>query len=259
MGPTFGEYFVVIVLVVAAIVAIVLSGIAKSQNAKRRVDLAEFAATDGFEYFPSGLGERTNWPWDIETQKSKDPMVEQLEMFFPFNFGTHKHVHNLLTKSVDEQSIYAMDYCCLTGDENTEGATRQQKHFFSIIAVRLGLIWPYLRLSPEDFANRFGRIFGAKDLSFESEEFNRKYFVVAESEREAYDILHPKSIEFLLRTPPRDWQMANMFVVVCEPGSLQPQEIRRVIQEIQEFIDLVPDYVKQDRGFEPRWTGSLDF
>ncbi len=249
----------VIVLGVGVIVAIVLSRVAKSQNSRRQGELAALAATDGFEYFPDGLVERTNWQWDIEIQRPKDPMVEQLEMFFPFNFGAHKQVHNLLTKDVGKRSVYAMDYCCLTEDRDAEGVTRQQKHFFNIIAIRHGLIWPYLRLSPEDLAQRVARIFGARDVSFESEEFNRKYFVIAENEKEAYDILHPQSIDFLLRTPPREWQMANMFVVVCEPGTLRPHEILRVIQEMQHFIDLVPDYVKQDRGFEPKWTGSLDF
>ena len=253
----FGEYFIFCVfggfIVIAGIVAYI-SGV---QQARRLSDMRGLAAADGFEFFPEGLVEKPRGFLASLMERTADPVVHALELFHQFNFGIEKHAYNLLVKSGDGRDIYVMDYIAET-EENDGKTARRRKHRFSVVAIRHGFIWPHLRLSPESFGHTVGRMFGMKELTLESEEFNKKYFVEVEDDQSAYDVLHPKSIDFLLRIPARDWQMSNMFLVVSEQGEMSIQEIRRVIQDMNDFIDLLPDYVRQDRGFQPKWTGALD-
>jgi hypothetical protein len=84
------------------------------------------------------------------------------------------------------------------------------------------------------------------------------YFIQTDDARAAYDVLHPRAVDYLLRHPPRDWQFGNMYLLVVSPLLMAPQEISRIVTEMRGFVELVPGYVKQDRSFEPQWTGPLD-
>ena len=253
----FGEYFIFWVFGGFVVIAGIVAYIAGVQQAKRVSDMRGLAAADGFEFFLEGLVEKPRGFFASLVAGQSDPIVGALDRFHPFNFGTDKHPYNVLVKTIGDRNLYAMDYIAETL-ENDGKTARRRKHRFTVVAIRHGFIWPYVRLTPESFEHRVARMFGMKELTLESEEFNRKYFVEVEDDRSAYDILHPKSIDFLLRIPARDWQMSNMYLVVAAIGEMSVQEIRRVIQDMNDFIDLLPDYVRQDRGFQPKWTGALD-
>lgn len=254
----FGEYFIFWIFGGFVVIAIIVGLFTKAQHEKRRREMAEFAATDGFDYYPDGIAQQPSGFFESLLNQPKCPIIDQLDHLQPFGFGFDKTVQNLLVRQDQDISIYAMDYTCKT----REGSGKNQSvrtHRFTVVCMRQGLVWPHIQLSPEGFGHKVSKLFGMRDLSLESEEFNKKYFVSAEDERSAYDILHPQCIDFLLRIPARDWQMSNMFVVVHDSGNMTPQEIRRIIQDMKDFVSLVPDYVKQDRGFQPKWQGALDF
>jgi hypothetical protein len=258
MQTMFGEYFIFWLFGGFAVIVGIVSYFAGLRQAKRLEELRGLSAAHGFEFFPDGLSEKPKGFFESLMGRPGDPLVGALQAFHPFDFGINKHAYNLLVKTIDDRCVYAMDYVAETV-ENDGKTARKRKHHFCVVAIKHGFIWPHIRLSPEGFEHRVARMFGMKELTLESEEFNKKYFVVVEDDRTAYDILHPKSIDFLLRVPAREWQMANMHLVVTAQGEMSAQEIRRVIQDMNDFIDHLPDYVRQDRGFQPKWNGALDF
>jgi hypothetical protein len=253
----FGEYFIFWIFGGFIVIVCIVSYLAGVRQAKRLAEMRGLAAADGFDFFQDGLVEKPQGFFESLMGRPADPLVGALQGFHPFGFGINKYAYNLLVKTVGDRCVYAMDYVTETV-ENDGKTARRQKHHFCVVAIKHGFVWPHIRLSPESFDHRVARMFGMKELTLESEEFNRKYFVEVEDDRSAYDILHPKSIDFLLRIPARDWQMSNMYLVVAANGEMSVQEIRRVIRDMNDFIDLLPDYVRQDRGFQPKWTGALD-
>jgi hypothetical protein len=96
-----------------------------------------------------------------------------------------------------------------------------------------------------------------RELTLESEEFNRRYFVVASDPRATYDILHPQALDYLLKHSPRDWQFGEMFIMIVAEA-MSAADISSTIDEIRGFIELIPAYVREDKGFEPRWQNPLD-
>jgi hypothetical protein len=251
-------YFIWFFMGVIVVVALIAAAAVKAMEKRRRLDMEAFAAADGFQFYPDGLVEAPSGFFESLLSGQQCPLLEQLDGFKPFDFGLDKQIYNLMVKVDEDTCIYVMDYKCETVNSNGK-TTQRQKHYYTVVAMRHSLIWPYLHLSPEHFGHRVGKMFGMKDVSVESEEFNKKYFVSAEDEEAAYDILHPQAIEFLLRTLPRDWQTAGMFFVVHSDDRTPIMEIRRIIQDMKDFVSLVPNYVRQDRGFEPKWQGALDF
>ncbi|MEO7453750.1 MAG: hypothetical protein ABIV13_03195 [Fimbriimonadales bacterium] len=255
----FGDGFIFWVLGIIAAISLVVGYLAKRQHDKRWREMSELAVGLGFDYYPEGLAKQPDGFFEsLLLNVSACPLIDQLVGFEPFGSGYGEAVDNLLVKQQDGLSIYVMDYYYKTRDGSGKNES-ERTHRYTVVAIRHGLIWPHLRLSPEGFAHKVGKMFGMKDLSFESEEFNQKYFVSSNDEKSTYDILHPQCIDLLLRLPAREWQAGGMYLLVYESGYMSPQGIRRVLQDMHDFISLVPDYVRQDRGFEPKWTGALDF
>jgi hypothetical protein len=64
----------------------------------------------------------------------------------------------------------------------------------------LGL--PDLFIRPERFYDKVVGLFGFEDINVESAEFNDRFVVHSRDKRFAYDVLHPRMIEFLLDHAP---------------------------------------------------------
>jgi hypothetical protein len=240
-----------------AVVFMIVLAVAAYKHKRARQDaLATFAAGNGYEFYPDGLSSGHSM-FGNRLMEEDSSFVSRFSSFFPFQHGSFDQIQNLLTKQDGDKSIYAFDYYYIEKETDAKGTVRRDRHCYGVVAVRLGLLLPNVRLSPESILFRVGKAFGMGELTLESEEFNRKYFVTASDARAAYDVLHPRAIEYLLRHPARDWQFGQMFIVVVG-GSVSAPEISRVVEEIQGFIELIPGYVREDKGFEPRWQNPLD-
>ncbi len=240
-----------------AVALVIVLAVAAYKHKRARQDaLAAFAGGNGYQFYPDGLSSGYSM-FGNRLMEADSEFVARFNSFFPFHLGNFDHIENLVTKQEGESSIYAFDYYYIEKETDAKGTVRRDRHCYGVVAVRLGLLLPHVRLSPENILLRVGKAFGMRELTLESEEFNRKYFVVASDPRAAYDVLHPRAIEYLLRHPARDWQFGEMFIVVIG-GSLSAPEISRAVEEIRGFIDLIPGYVREDKGFVPRWQNPLD-
>lgn len=251
----FGVFFVIIL--VAAYFA--------NQAAKRRREQLVSMATDlGFEYHEEGLkkappagGGFLATLFDAFTEGPEAGFLRRFEGFSPFGQGHSPDVVNLIVGNRNGLDWYLFDYSFKTTTSNGK-TTTTTTHPFGVVAVRVPIVFPGLTMAPENVFHRIGSKLGMKDLSFELEEFNRRYFIQCQDARAAHDLLHPQAIEFLMRHPVRNWQFGGYHLLIHKSGYYDPLETRQVMEEIQGFLALVPEYVRQDRSFTPQWQGPLD-
>lgn len=53
-------------------------------------------------------------------------------------------------------------------------------------------------MNREDLGRKLLGLVGVRDLQLESEDFNKKFHIRTENDRFAYDILHPRMMEWML-------------------------------------------------------------
>jgi hypothetical protein len=76
--------------------------------------------------------------------------------------------------------------------------------------------------------------------------------VTSADRRFAYDILHPRLMERLLRTPDVGWKIEDGWILAVEDGRHDVTDIDRRLGVIDGVLDAVPDFVRQQHGLPAR-------
>lgn len=223
----------------ALVIALAVMGFVAEK--KRREALAAHAATRGWAY-----------------TRRDDRWVQALPGD-EFHRGHNRQAHNILTGLHDGREFVGFDYVYYTTETSTDAkgntTRREVAHWHSVLALRTADGLPVLSVSPEGF---FGRTIGRltnTDIELESEEFNRAFTVQCEDRKFAYDILHPRLMEQLLRTRDVSWTLGGGYIVSLESGRHTIEEIEPRLAVIDGVLDAVPDFVRQQYGF-PREDGA---
>lgn len=174
----------------------------------------------------------------------------------PFGRGHNRQAHNILRGLHDGREFVGFDYVYHTTETSTdsEGRTtsREVSHWYSVLALRTADSLPRLEVSPEGFlARAIGKLTN-RDIQLESEEFNRAFTVTSPDRRFAYDILHPRLMEQLLRTRDVGWKIEHGWILAIETGRHAPEDVDRRLGVIDGVLDAVPDFVRQQHGLPER-------
>ncbi len=109
-----------------------------------------------------------------------------------------------------------------------------------------------------------------KEWTFESEDFNRRFLVMALDRKYASDVVTPRLMEMLLTRD--DWvfllEMSTL-VCVCRTPFADVDEVTQRVRDVSRFAELIPAFVAEDRGlamptlpdgtvFDPRDPASLE-
>jgi hypothetical protein len=245
-----------------AIVALIVVGIVFSikASAKRREELAAFAQRHGLQShvaqgsgcLNAGIG-GGDWP-GVQ-------LLPIFQEFQPFGTGEQPRAHNVILGDVGDRTFYFFDYQYTTTSTTTDSegntSTSTTTHSFGVAAVRFPMAFQVMEIRHEGMFDRIGGALGFKDVQFEMEEFNRKFHVTCRDQKFAYDVIHPGVMEFLLAHPSHHWQFNGCYLLVYKMGQYSAAEYEEVMQDMQGFLDLVPDYVRQDIGFQPTWNSPF--
>lgn len=227
--------------VVGGLVALTAAG-----SRRRRKALAAWARRIGLTYAPQ-----------------RDPgMAERLPDFAVFHQGRNQYAYNVVSGVFEGRQTVAFDYHYETqhthtvrerdasGNMRTRTETRTSHHHFSAVLVRPELLLKPLLIRPEGLFDKVANFFGKGDLDFESAEFSRRYHVSAEDRRWAYDVLHARTIDFLLNQPRLVVEMDPHHVLVMRPGqqTMTPELFDAAVRTADQVLDLLPEYVRRDAG-----------
>jgi hypothetical protein len=153
---------------------------------KRRVALAALAA-------------RIGWRFDPRRDRDHDDEYAHFEIF---RRGHSRAAHNTLTGDVEiggRRSPAKMGDFVYKVTTSTGKSTQTKTYRFSYLILHLPYAGvPDLLIRHESIFDKIAGAFGFDDIDFESAEFSRRFCVKSPDKRFAYDVIHPRMMEFLL-------------------------------------------------------------
>lgn len=118
---------------------------------------------------------------------------------------------------------------------------------FSYLIVHPPWQTPPLLIRPEGMFDKLKGAFGFDDIDFESEEFSRRFWVKSSDKRFAYDVLHPRMMEFLLAEQPPMLDIENGALCLSDgQRRWDPAAFRRHAEFVRRFAELWPRHLVKD-------------
>jgi hypothetical protein len=215
---------VFVVFAAIVIIAVVANYLAAR---KRRQDWLRFAASMGWNY-------------------SADDIFGLPDLPHPtFQEGHSRRAYNIVCGTYRNREFKCFDYQYTVG-------SGKNSHTYILTCLLLTAPLPFvpLLIRPESFGDKLGHLVGLEDIDFESDEFNRKFFVKCQDKKFAYDVLHQRAMEFLLHHKPLVIEGALMTVLFHYYGETRlflPTAVMALLDDGCNFLDLLPAYLVQDR------------
>jgi hypothetical protein len=228
---------VLFIVVAPLILAAVIAGIvyAAKKEKERREALAALATELGFRFDPS----------------SDSHHDDEYAHFEIFRKGHSRSAYNTLSGQIEiDGRTYptkAGDFTYKVTSSNGKTTTTSTYRFsYAILHLPFQGV-PDLLIRKEGIFDKIASVIGFDDIDFESAEFSRRFLVKGPDKRFAYDIVHPRMMEFLMQsTPPMiDIERSRVCLMVGE--RVWPvHEFRRVIRWAEAFFELWPEHVIAD-------------
>jgi hypothetical protein len=199
------------------------------------------------------------WAGEKKRRDALDGLATRMGLAFDPNPDRHLHRtygHSVFQKGHSRQAtnnIYGLlplagyliqvrmaDYKYVTGH-----GKNSQTHRISFAAFHLPWMGtPDLLVRKEHIGDKLLSGIGFDDIDFESEEFSRTFWVKSKNKKYAYDVIHPKMMEFLLRGPTPHIEIAHDVCLVQEGlGRWDPDTFEGAPGWFQAFLERWPDHL----------------
>ena len=220
--------FLILLFLTIAIILIVADQ--KARSARRRA-LAEFAA-------------RQLWSFDPEDDAN---FAELHERFALFQKGSSKTISLTLRGTAETRfgrlAVQAGDYRYTTGNRKHRHTCR-----LSYVLATLPFSLPpetHLLIRGEHVGDTLTALLGFDDIDFESEEFSRQFFVKSGDRKFAYAVIHPRMMDYLLRSPCGPLEICGSEILLHGTGEpiWSVAEIAAAVDWLVAFVELWPDYL----------------
>jgi len=216
----------VIALVVLALIFVAV--LAYRHDRKRRRLLSAWAHARGFRLYET-------------SQRGWDERYPGLSLF---GRGRSRHTARHLEGEVDGRRVRCLDYRFTTGS-----GKNRRNHRFGVVVLDAGTPVIPLCIRSEHIFDKMGEFFGHDDLDFESAEFSRRFHVSSADRRWAYDVIHQRTMDYLLGAPPGTVEFGFAEVAVYRRGALAGHDCQDMLQMARRMLDLVPpDVLAQIKG-----------
>ncbi|KPL00214.1 MAG: hypothetical protein AMK75_05670 [Planctomycetes bacterium SM23_65] len=165
-----------------------------------------------------------------------DPLdlPERLSGFRVFWHGSLNKAVNVLHGEYQGSETIAFDF------EYLESGGRA---VFSVCLRPLGCAFPRLTIRPEGVSDKVGKLIGAHDIDFESDEFSRKFRVRSDNRKFAYDVCHPRMMALLLKNPGWSIQIADGYWALADGRRWHVADFPLALALTHNFFELIPDFV----------------
>lgn len=226
------EIFGPIIIVALIAGAIFVAYLALQAEKKRRDELASLAQLLG-------------WRFDPEKDRSHDKEYSHFEIF---RRGHSRAAYNTLSGALQ---IDGRPYPAKMGDFTYKITTSNGKttsthtYRFSYLIVHVPFPGvPDLLIRREGIFDKLAGAFGFDDIDFESAEFSRKFHVKCADKRFAYDVIHPRMMEYLLRDCPSAIDIERGRCCLSDGRKKwEPHEFKAMIHWVQQFFDQWPGHL----------------
>ncbi len=221
------------IVVLFVIIAGVLLYLGYLQEKKRREALTRLAEQLGLRYEPDRDRGRMGGRYDE---------IDLLDK------GSNRYTQNHLIGEIDGRPVVACDYHYETYSTDHKGNRQTQHHHFGVVFVEVPLRMTQILIRGESLFDKIAGALGFEDIDFESAEFSRRFHVAAHDRKFAFDLIHPRAMEYLLAHDGYSWEFDGQVIALYQSGKFDPEEIGPAIETAVGFVPLIPEYVWADRG-----------
>ena len=163
----------------------------------------------------------------------------------PFNIGHSRSTKHVLRGAHRGREVVVFEY--IYKETTGSGDDRKTEIYRNTVAaVSTPAPRPTLELSKEGLGRKLLGLVGVRDLQLESEEFNKAFHIQTENDKFAYDILHPRMMEWMLadhraRTIPFRFERADL--LVWRPGEIELSRVDEMAGYVCDILDRTPSFV----------------
>jgi len=115
----------------------------------------------------------------------------------------------------------------------------------SAVVVDGDVFFKPMFIRPEGAREQLAKAVGHHDITFESDEFNRQFYVEAKDKKFAYDVITPRVMQLLVANRKWNVDLFGRSIVVYDGRSLGTDEMKEAVEFAQQFLALMPDYLRQ--------------
>ena len=216
------EGFPVLFFVLFAAIAVVAVVFGFMAAEKRRKELAALAARLGMQFSRED-------PFNLPRRHRRMPA---------FKKGHSRKAYNTMYGDVGGLYTVATDYRYTVGSGKNSHTYR-----LTYCLLHTDKTFHNLHLRPENFLDTVAAWVGFDDIDFEYKEFNDAFYVRSDSKKFAYDIIHAKMMEFLLRNRGIHVEMSDNIILTHYGRTLEPRQIGTLIGITREIYGLLPSYI----------------
>jgi hypothetical protein len=216
--------YLVFVAILGFVVVSIIYGIYASGH--RRKELAAWAMSKGLNFTP----------------ERDSSFQDRYPSFDCLRKGDSRYAYNIMAGTFAGRELLGCDYHYATGS----GKSRTQHHF-SLVIIKSPILLEPLFIRPENFFDKLTELVGFNDIDFESAEFSKKFYVKSPNKKWAYDIIHPRMMEFLLASPEFPIQFDSLSVILYRGTTFSPQDFDDATNLINGIFERIPDYVIQNQ------------
>jgi hypothetical protein len=176
--------------------------------------------------------------------------VRGLDAEFPgfpmLHTGDNRYAFNLISGDLGRRRILAFDYHYETTSTDGKGNRTTHTHVFSAVILQDSLPLRTLAIRPENFLDRIGEFLGFDDIDFELAEFSREFHVSTPDRKWAFDVLHQKSMEFLLESPRFSITFHGGCVMAFNAREFDTATLDSAVAVIEGLLALLPPSVVRE-------------
>ncbi|GAB3913009.1 hypothetical protein GCM10029964_121810 [Kibdelosporangium lantanae] len=163
----------------------------------------------------------------------------------PFCYGDNRTAQHILRGTYRGYEMAAFEYAFVSEAEFND-ETKRSTHFHSVVTLSTPRARPFLQVRRENLRSRLRGMVGVHDLRLGSDGFDRAFLVETENDRFAYDVLHPRMMEWMLadqRTKEQPFRFEGDRLVLWRGGTLRPEWIVPTLDLACDILDRVPGSV----------------
>lgn len=222
---------VVLILLLAVVAVIGLAYLWWRLEQKRRAQWAAFAQSRG---------------WSYSHEKDRG-LADSYQFLEELRRGRNRYAVDVFRGPWHERPMIAFSYHY--AETRGSGDDRRTKHYWlSVVSFRIvdDRHFPELTIIPETMLGRFGNLFVKRDIDFESVEFSRMFDVRSADKRFAYDVCHPRMMEYLLQVPGTTLELEGQWIATIHDDKLDLETLDWRLNHLANIANQLPHHLFTD-------------
>jgi hypothetical protein len=154
--------------------------------------------------------------------------------------GSNRYAYNV---------VRCRDFTLFDHHHQTSDGKHTHHHHRTFLLYKHGTDLGSVHVRPEHFGDKLASFVGFDDIDFESAAFSKRYHVKSNDKQLAYGLFHAEMIEYFMGM--RDITLAaseHLVLATRGMGRLNPMRMRRLIKDVEGFVERIPRYMQKDRS-----------